>query len=212
MQGEPLKWRRTDGCKHCVSWWFLTRLYVFLFSRVLLWSGGKDGRRGRANLLWRRGCESERTEAIAERQTVSIQSSQRRECSVPLSTHISVSIHPSATVSSAESLMSVFLKRCHQARYGSLKIKGKKRPALSAVNYGVWRHYCCHIHTHSWAGCWLVDGTVSLFLALTFHSAELFDNHLSADIFITRSGSKSARSQRTRADFVVGRVICFFLR
>lgn len=108
--------------------------------------------------------------------------------------------------------LSVFLKRCHQARYGSLKIKGKKRPALSAVNYGVWRHYCCHIHTHSWAGCWLVDGTVSLFLALTFHSAELFDDHLSADIFITRSGSKSAPSQRTRADFVVGRVICFFLR
>lgn len=55
-----------------------------------------------------------------------------------------------------------------------------------------------------------MDGTVSLFLALTFHSAELFDDHLSADIFITRS--KSARSQRTRADFVVGRVICFFLR
>lgn len=24
---------------------------------------------------------------------------------------------------------------CHQARYGSLKIKGKKRPALSSVNY-----------------------------------------------------------------------------
>lgn len=112
----------------------------------------------------------------------------------------------------AWTLMSVFLKRCHQARYGSLKIKGKKRPALSSVNYGVWRHYCCHIHTHSWAGCWLVDGTVSLFLALTFHSAELFDDHLSADIFITRSGSKSAHSQRTRADFVVGRVICFFLR
>lgn len=57
-----------------------------------------------------------------------------------------------------------------------------------------------------------MDGTVSLFLALTFHSAELFDDHLSADIFITRSGSKSAHSQRTRADFVVGRVICFFLR
>lgn len=27
----------------------------------------------------------------------------------------------------------------HQTRYGSLKIKGKKRPALSSVNYGVWR-------------------------------------------------------------------------
>lgn len=27
---------------------------------------------------------------------------------------------------------------CLQTRYGSLKIKGKKRPALSSVNYGMW--------------------------------------------------------------------------
>lgn len=44
-----------------------------------------------------------------------------------------------------------------------------------------------------------MDGTVSLFLALTFHSAELFDDHLSADIFITSSGSKRAHSH-SRAD------------
>lgn len=47
---------------------------------------------------------------------------------------------------------SVYNLICLQARYGSLKIKGKKRPALSSVNYGMWA----------------VTDTHSLFLKHTF--------------------------------------------
>lgn len=48
--------------------------------RLLLRPGGQVGRRGRADLLWRRGCYSERTETISECQDHSIQSPQRCKC------------------------------------------------------------------------------------------------------------------------------------
>lgn len=50
--------------------------------RVLLWPGGEDRWGGWANLLWRRGCYSERTETIAECQDLKIQSPQRCKGSV----------------------------------------------------------------------------------------------------------------------------------
>lgn len=53
---------------------------------------------------------------------------------------------------------------CLQARYGSLKIKGKKRPPLSSANYGMWPVTDTYTHTFfqthiltekcaNWMGC-----------------------------------------------------------
>lgn len=144
------RWR-IDGCKHCVFWWFLTSVCVCSPEYYYDQEERTDE-------------EAEPT--FSEDEAVS-QKGLRRSQSVKLSRSrvrkdvsvLSVLINASATVSSAASLdcwtlMSVFLKCRHQARYGSLKIKGKKRPALSSVNYGVWRDYCCHIHAAEQAADW----------------------------------------------------------
>lgn len=102
-----------------------------LCSRLLLWPGGAQWRGGWAHLLWGWGCYPEGTEAVSECQDHPGQSPQRCECLKPREC-VCMCMHHCSLHSPYPSLWT-------QARYGSLKIKGKKRPALSSVNYGIWK-------------------------------------------------------------------------
>lgn len=55
------------------------------------------------------------------------------------------------------SVTQIFCWLLFQLRYGSLKIKSKKRPTVSSANYAPWPES----DTHSRAACWLVDNAVS---------------------------------------------------
>lgn len=97
---------------------------------------------------------------------------------------------------------------CHQARYGSLKIKGKKRPALSSVNYGMWKDYCWHIltNTHIYTqqsnlliGGWYCQPIFQLFIVWLFTLLNSFISLMMSFLltYLLPNSSKSSDSQNT---------------
>lgn len=127
--------------------WFYADIPEFCYFRVPLWQWGEDRWGGWANLLWRWSFDSERNQTITECQDDQIQGSQRCKTSIGDS-------HISCIFILHKNTIRNFI--CLQTRYGSLKIKGKKRPAVTSVNFGMWpvtdtytlSHFFSNTHSH----------------------------------------------------------------
>ncbi len=112
---------------------------------------------------------------------------------------------------------------CHQARYGSLKIKGKKRPALNSVNYGLWKDYCwrtltnTHTHIHTQQSSLLIGGLYCqpIFQLFSVWRFTLLNSFISLMMnflltYLLHDSSKTSDSQNTWC-FYLGwwRTLCF---